>query len=214
MGRDAAGIGVEGWVLAGGRSRRMGRDKAGVVLAGKPMLEHMLGKLMSLGLRARVAGLRGKVEGIETEVVQDAHPDCGPLSGLETALRCSREPWALVVGVDLPLIPVDFLAWLMERAQLTGAMATVPRLLGEPQPLCAVYRRELLPAISEALESGDFKVLNAVERGMLRSSRDKIDFFDVERVAATDAWRAGWPVHWQWMNCNTPEDLARAEALL
>ena len=119
----------------------MGQDKAAVALAGRPMLEHMLDKLCALGLRARVAGLRTQVAGLMPEVLRDAHPDCGPLSGMETALAKSEATLVLVLGVDLPLLEAEFLTWMLERAAVTGAMATIPRAGGEPQPLCAVYRR-------------------------------------------------------------------------
>ena len=49
-----------------------------------------------------------------------------------------------MVGVDLPLLETEFLDWMVRHIETTGAMATIPALLGEPQPLCAVYRRELL----------------------------------------------------------------------
>jgi molybdopterin-guanine dinucleotide biosynthesis protein A len=203
---------AEGWVLAGGRSLRMGQDKAGVALAGRPLLEHMLSKLLTLGLRARVAGLRERVVESPAEVLSDAHPDCGPLSGMETALTRSEAALVLVLvlGVDLPLLPTEFLAWMLRRASTTGAVATIPRLLGEPQPLCAVYRRELLPGITAALESGDYKVMHAVELGAAGS----LDCFDAERVAATDAWRTAMATHQQFMNCNTPAEVRIAERLL
>lgn len=201
---------AEGWVLAGGRSVRMGRDKAGVALAGRPLLEHMLEKLRMLGLPARVAGLRAPVANADAEVVRDAHPDCGPLSGMETALAKSEAALVLMLGVDLPLLETEFLCWMLERAATTGAIATIPRLGSEPQPLCAVYRRELLAGVTEALSSGDYKVMVAVER----AAAGRIDCFDAERVAATGAWRSTRPAHWQFMNCNTPQDLVLAAALL
>jgi molybdopterin-guanine dinucleotide biosynthesis protein A len=201
---------AEGWVLAGGRSLRMGQDKAGVVLAGRPLLEHMLGKLLTLGLRARVAGLREPVAENAAEVLSDAHPDCGPLSGMETALARSEAVLVLVLGVDLPLLEVEFLRWMLRRASVTGAVATIPRLLGEPQPLCAVYRRELLPGITAALETGDYKVMHAVELGAV----GRRDCFDAERVAATGAWRTAVATHQQFMNCNTPAEMRIAERLL
>jgi molybdopterin-guanine dinucleotide biosynthesis protein A len=202
---------AEGWVVAGGRSLRMGRDKAGVALAGCSLLEHMLDKLLALHLRTRVAGLRAPVANVTAEVLKDAHPDCGPLSGLETALANSDAALVLAVGVDLPLLETDFLAWMLRRAATTGAMATIPRLEGVLQPLCAVYRRELLSGIREALEAGDYKVTRVVERS---AADGRLDCFDVERVGATGAWRSSRPVHWQLMNCNTPEDVAMAAALL
>jgi molybdenum cofactor guanylyltransferase len=187
----------------------MGQDKAGVVLAGRRLLDHMLGKLRALGLRARVAGLREPVVENVAEVFTDAHPDCGPLSGMETALARSEAALVMVLGVDLPLLPTEFLAWILERALTTGAVVTMPRLLGKPQPLCAVYRRELLPGLSAALEAGDYKVMDMVER-----AAGKLDCFDAERVAATGAWRSAMPTHQQFMNCNTPAELKVAQRLL
>jgi molybdopterin-guanine dinucleotide biosynthesis protein A len=201
---------AEGWVLAGGRSLRMGRDKARVELRGRPLLQHMLDKLRALGLQARVAGLREPVGEVAGELLPDSHPGCGPLSGIETALGKSRAEMVLLVGVDLPLLETEFLAWMLRRAETTGAVATIPRLLGEPQPLCAVYRRELLRGVTDALDAGDYKVMVAVERAR---GDGEIDWFDTERVAATGAWRSRRTTHWQFMNCNTPEDLAMAEAM-
>jgi molybdenum cofactor guanylyltransferase len=202
---------AEGWVLAGGRSLRMGEDKAGLLVAGRRLLDHMLGKLRALGLRARVAGLRAPVVENAAEVFTDAHPDCGPLSGMETALARSEAALVMVLGVDLPLLPTQFLAWMLRRASTTGAVVTMPRLLGEPQPLCAVYRRELLPEITAALEADDYKVMNMVERA---TSAGRLDCFDAERVAATGAWRSAVPTHQQFMNCNTPAELKVAQRLL
>jgi molybdopterin-guanine dinucleotide biosynthesis protein A len=202
---------AEGWVLAGGRSVRMGRDKAGVEFAGVPLLERMLGKLSKIGLRARIAGMREPVEGVAAEVVSDLHPDCGPLSGMETALGRSERPLVMMLGVDLPLIETEFLMWMLGRAQITGAAATIPRVLGQPQPLCAVYRRELLGGITRALDSGEYKAMTGVENA---ATGARLDLFDVERVAATGAWGSVLPTHCQFMNCNTREDVATATAVL
>ncbi len=201
---------AEGWVLAGGRSLRMGRDKAAVLLEGRPLLEHMLEKIHSLGLRARVAGLRQTVPNVAAEIIRDAHPDCGPLSGIETALAESEAEHVLVLGVDLPLLEVDFLAQMLARAQNTCAIATVPRVSGEPQPLCGVYRRQMLAAVRMALAEGTYKAMHAVERS---ASLGAMDLFDAETLLATGAWHSRLPVYLQFMNCNAPEDVARAEAI-
>jgi molybdopterin-guanine dinucleotide biosynthesis protein A len=204
-------IDAEGWVLAGGRSQRMGRDKAGAELAGVPLLERMLGKLQQLGLKARVAGMREPVEGVAAEVVADLHPDCGPLSGMESALSRSERQLVMMLGVDLPLVEIGFLQWMLERARISGAVATIPRVLGQPQPLCAVYRPELLAGIARALDSGDYKTMTAVESA---TAGARLDLFDVERVAAAGAWDSALPPHCQFMNCNTHEELAAAATLL
>jgi molybdopterin-guanine dinucleotide biosynthesis protein A len=198
----------------------MGQDKAACMLAGKPLLAHMLDKLQALGLPARVAGLRAPVEGVAADVVQDAHPDCGPLSGIATALRETEADAALVVGVDLPLLSVAFLATLLDRAERTGATATIPRVTGAPQPLCAVYRRVLLEPVSRSLEAGDHKVMRVVLGAAAALSggvHRNVDLFDMESVAATREAGVGsaWPPpHLQVMNCNTPTELAFAASLL
>lgn len=201
---------AEGWVLAGGRSLRMGRDKAAVLLGGRPLLRHMLEKIHSLGLRARVAGLRQTVPNVAAEVMRDAHPDCGPLSGIETALAESDADRVLVLGVDLPLLEPEFLARMLARAWSTCAIATVPCVGGEPQPLCGVYRREMLPAVKMALAEGKYKAMHAVERS---ASRGAMDLFNTETLLATGAWNSALPAYLQFMNCNAPEDVAFAEAI-
>jgi len=202
---------AEGWILAGGRSMRMGRDKAGVEIARVPLLEHMLGKLRDLGLRARVAGMRESVDGMTAEIVNDLHPNCGPLSGMETALIASEMSLILILGVDMPLIETHFLQWMLTRAQASGAIATIPKVLGEPQPLCVVCRRELLGSVSRSIESGDYKVTAAIENA---GTEGRPDFFDAERAVATGAWESSLPVYRQFINCNRREDVALAEALL
>lgn len=200
---------AEGWVLAGGRSLRMGRDKAGVMLADRPLLKHMLDKLCLLGLRTRVAGLREPISHVMVDTVQDAHPDCGPLSGLETSLANCEAERVLAIAVDLPLVSAEFLAWMLTRAERTGSIATVPCVGGEPQPLCAVYRREMLATVRRALEIGDYKVMNAVSGSGMSG---ELDVFDAETLVASGAWTSPFPVHLQFMNCNTPQDLLLAEA--
>jgi molybdopterin-guanine dinucleotide biosynthesis protein A len=129
---------------------------------------------------------------------------------METALGRSKTPLVMMLGVDLPLIETGFLMWMLGRAQVTGAAATIPRALGQPQPLCAVYHRELLGGITRALDSGDYKTMTAVDR----AAGGRLDLLDVERAAATGAWDSALPVHCQFMNCNTREELAAAAALI
>ena len=207
------GAPVEGWILAGGQSRRMGQDKAGLMLEGRPLLEHMLAKMRALHLPARIAGLRDPLAGIVYQAIADEYPGCGPLSGLETAFAHSSEPFVLALAIDLPLLPIGFLRWLQERAIATEAIATIPFLGGEAQPLCAVYHRDLLEEIRVALRHGDYKLMRAIERGA-QTMGARIDRFDVETMVATGAWSSSDPVQWQFLNCNTPADIVLVERRL
>jgi molybdopterin-guanine dinucleotide biosynthesis protein A len=199
-------------VLAGGRSSRMGQEKALLSLAGRSLIELALGKLRALPLAAapRIAGARADLSGY-AQVVPDLHPGCGPLSGIEAALDSTTQPFNLFLPVDLPLLPAQFLNWMLCRAETTGACLTVPRFNGLPQPLCAVYHRNLLPPIRASLLAGNYKVTAAIPVS------DAIDVFDVETVASANQELPGWsalPLFRWFHNCNTPEDTAAIENAL
>ena len=199
-------------MLTGGQSRRMGQDKASAMLQGRPLLDHMLAKLRRMGLRARVAG--DAIAGFPAELfVSDARAGCGPMSGLSTALHEGASPLVLVLGVDLPLVAAALLQALLERARTTGAMATIPRAVGRPQPLCAVYRRELAPAVGRLLAGDTFKMMYGVQLAAAESGGG-VDAFDVEALAAAGAVPLERPVAFQFLNCNTPADLSMAERWL
>jgi molybdenum cofactor guanylyltransferase len=182
---------AESFILAGGRSTRMGQDKALMRVGGRTLLEQALEKLPG----ARIAGARSDLSAFAS-VIPDIHPDCGPLSGIEAALAASHSTFNVFLPVDMPLLPATFLTWMLQRAQITGSLATIPRINGQPQPLCAVYQRDLLPSISSALSRGDYKVMPAVGQA---------DLFDVEMLASTSL-EIATPVYRWFHNCNTPED--------
>lgn len=207
---------AEGFVLAGGRSSRMGQDKALLRLAGRSLIEHALDKLRALPLGAapRIAGAYVDLSSY-APVVPDLHPGCGPLSGIEAALASTAQPLNLFLPVDLPLLPSQFLNWMLWRAETTGARVTVPRINGLPQPLCAIYHRELLQPIRASLVTGNYKVMSVVTAAVPAS--ETIDVFDVETVASANQELPGWcalPLFRWFHNCNTPEDMAAIENAL
>ena len=196
---------MNGFVLAGGRSTRMGADKALLHYAGRPLIEHAVESLKAVGLEPHIVGVRPDLTAF-APVIEDLHPGCGPLGGIEAALASSGSEWNLFLPVDLPLLPHIFLRYLMERSAITGASATIPTVAGKQNPLCAVYRRDLLEGIRKSLEAGDFKVMRCIENAVGRSTSD---CFGVEAVAATrDDWPMNPPLRHWFQNLNTPADLA------
>jgi molybdopterin-guanine dinucleotide biosynthesis protein A len=214
---DQKQSGAEGFVLAGGRSTRMGQDKALLQLAGRSLLEIALETLRALPLAAapRIVAVRSDLSS-HAAVIADLQPGCGPLSGIETALAASARPLNVFLPVDLPLLPPHFLLWMLRRAEITGAAVTVPRMNGRPQPLCAVYHRDLLSPITASLRAGDYKVMPVV-MAAARALSSSIDTFDVELVSSANSeLRALSPLppHRWFHNCNTPEDMAGIENAL
>ncbi|HEY0794654.1 MAG TPA: molybdenum cofactor guanylyltransferase [Acidisarcina sp.] len=192
---------ASGWVLAGGRSTRMGTDKTLLSYEGRPLIEIAVGKLQSLALLPRIVGRRSDLARF-APVVEDLRPGCGPLGGIEAALTVSDSDLNVFIPVDLPLLPSFIVQWMVARAELTRAEATIPLLQGRPQPLCCVLRRALLPSISSALDEGKFKVMPAL------TESGGADCFNVETVApAQRDWLAEPPLHKWFQNINSPEDL-------
>ncbi|MGB7191233.1 MAG: molybdenum cofactor guanylyltransferase [Acidobacteriaceae bacterium] len=199
---------MNAFVLAGGQSTRMGRDKALLDLGGSPLIEHALEKLRALGFSPHIAGSRPDLARF-APVVADNHSQQGPLGGIEAALAASDAEQNFFLAVDLPWLPIAFLRWMIDRAGVTNALATVPRLQGLPQPLCAIYRRAMLPHAQATLAEGDAKVMRAVERAASATGL-RIDSFDVESVAAAQGWPQTRPLHRWFDNLNTPADLNQA----
>jgi molybdenum cofactor guanylyltransferase len=186
----------------------MGRDKALVELAGRPLIELALEKLRALGFSPRIVGSRLDLATF-APVILDIHPRAGPLGGIEAALSASDREQNLFLPVDLPWLPIEFLRWMIDRVELTSALATIPRLQGLPQPLCAIYSRSVLPHVRAALASGDAKVINAIERAS-KTTGLRIDSFDVESIATSRSWEQPRPLHKWFENINTPADLEKA----
>lgn len=195
---------MNGFVIAGGQSTRMGRDKALLPVEGVPLVGRALDLLRILGLSARICGSRPDLTRL-TEVIPDNYPQRGPLAGIEAALAVSDTDLNLFLPVDLPLVPAAFVRWMMARAEVSHAVATIPIVGDRPQPLCAVYSRRLLEGIRRSLAEGDCKVMNGI-RAAADLVGEAIDLFDVETVAATAGWPASPPSTEWFRNVNTPAD--------
>ncbi len=196
---------MNGFVLAGGRSARMGTDKALLHYNGRPLIAHAVDLLRAAEAEPHIVGVRPDLA-VYAPVVEDLHSDCGPLGGIEAALASSSSNLNLFLPVDLPLLPPAFLRYLLERVSITGADATIPTLKGQPQPLCAVYSRSLFEGIAKAVKSGHYKVMHGIENAVSASEKD---VFSVEAVAATRGdWPMELPLQLWFQNLNTPADLA------
>lgn len=184
------GMEITGIILAGGESRRMGRDKAELRLGGKTLAEIQLEKLQALGIGdILLSGDKRALPG--TRRVTDVYPGRGPLSGIHACLKAAGNPVCLVLSVDVPLFPGETLG---ELAAAHEGGATVLGYAGEIEPLIAVYDSDLADTAEELLLADRRSV-----RNLLKSTKTKVFPF------------AGVPE--ALLNCNTPEEFARAEAL-
>ncbi|MBZ5680172.1 MAG: molybdenum cofactor guanylyltransferase [Acidobacteriia bacterium] len=148
---------VAAFVLAGGKSTRMGTDKAFVAFDGRSLLARALDLARSVTPDVYIVGDSAKFSAF-APVVEDLYRDCGPLAGIHAALRTSTKELNLILAVDVPFVSLALLHYLIRRAQDSSAAVTVPRAGGGWQPLCAVYRREFADAAQSALQRGDYKI--------------------------------------------------------
>lgn len=151
---------LDGFLLVGGRSRRMGSDKALLELEGLPFAERIAREMPCA--RVRVAG-RARVAALDG--VEDLRPGEGPLAGIETALtHCGTEA-ALIVACDMPFVTRAFLLLVAGRAASAPGRIVVARDPdGRLAPLCGVYPRAALAVAAGLLDSGERKVRALIDR--------------------------------------------------
>jgi len=191
-----------GYALAGGQSRRMGRDKALLPWGEKTLLGHALARLREATGRgaAVLCGPEPRYRDQGSPVFPDVVLQAGVLGGVLTGLE--RLPadadFGLFLAVDLPLVPAALLRRLLERAE-TGIDAVVVISPRGPEPLCAVYGRTCLEPIRQNVEAGHLKMtdfwtavcVHALYPGALAEFGDPEELFgNVNSAAEYDALRA------------------------
>jgi molybdenum cofactor guanylyltransferase len=153
---------VGGFILAGGESSRMGRDKALLELEGVALIVRTT-KLVELAAeRCAVVGDTVRLEGLELLVIEDDFPGAGPLGGIATALRASEAEWNLIVACDLPYLTREWLEFLIGRAVRSDADAVLPMNERGAEPLCAMYHKRGEAAIRAALDRGVRRVTDGL----------------------------------------------------
>jgi molybdenum cofactor guanylyltransferase len=178
--------------VVGGQSSRMGSDKALLPYSGLTLLERTLANLRQVCERVLICG-PGERYSRFGEVLEDMEPGRGPLSGIQAALHATRTPLNLIVSVDMPLMHAEFLRWLLQQAKAGEQKITAPQALGNLQPLCAVYHRDVCMVVDDALARKAYKVTGLFQRTVTR-----VILEEEIRAAGFDARI--------FMNVNTPED--------
>jgi molybdopterin-guanine dinucleotide biosynthesis protein A len=151
-----------GFVLVGGASRRMGRDKALLPLGDTTMVEAIAARARGAAGNVTLIGSPEKYGHLGLPVVPDEIENCGPLGGLYTALRLTKADWNLLLACDMPYITEAFLKQLIQAAERSDADCVVPEIDGKVEPLCAVYHRRLLASAESAIHRNLFKMQDFV----------------------------------------------------
>jgi len=160
---DSCRNSCRGFVLTGGRSSRMGRDKALLPMGDSTLVERIAAQVRAAAGNVTLIGAPERYEGLGIPVAADLRADCGPLGGVYTALALTDSPWNLIVACDMPGLTGDFLAALLRAAVHCGSDCLVPQTPGGLHPLCAVYHRRTLAAVKQALTTKSLKMHDLVK---------------------------------------------------
>ncbi|MFD2036732.1 molybdenum cofactor guanylyltransferase [Belliella marina] len=155
---------VEVFILAGGKSSRMGQDKGLIPILGKPMVQHLIEKADQLGLHTSIISPSTEYMVFGKPLYQDIIPDQGPMGGLYTALTKAKTNKTLLLSCDIPLIPIEALRKITECHQIHEiCVATIE---GQTNPLLALYDIALLPQVKESILEGKLKMRRFIESNL------------------------------------------------
>lgn len=186
-------------LLAGGKSSRMGTDKAFVRVLGRPLIEDILAQVDGLGAETLIVTNRPDDYGyLGLPLFRDVLPDKGALGGIYTALHSATQPHVLCLACDMPFVVRPLLEYFISL--IPEGDIVMPRLGAESEPFRALYSRACLAPIRAALDSGKMRVISFFPQVRVRYvDEPEIDRFD--------------PAHRSFFNVNTPDDLTQARRL-
>lgn len=188
-------------IMAGGDSRRMGRDKASLMLGEHTLLQQVADVMRGLFPRVAVSVRQPRAD-IALPQVCDTYTDCGPLAGLYAGLQYAEDAglsWIFAVATDMPFVQPQLIEFLAaQRTSETNNQAVVPMHDGHPQPLAAFYSVSALPAIRALLEG--------TGRRSLRAALEQINvrYVDETALRGADASLRSF------FDLDTPQDVATA----
>jgi molybdopterin-guanine dinucleotide biosynthesis protein A len=187
-------------VLTGGRSSRMGRNKAllGLAEGGPPIVALAVERLRAVADEILLVGSDpAPYAFLGLPHVPDAYAGAGSLGGIYSGLRAARNAHALAVACDMPFLNVDLLRYMADRERVYDVLIPV---IEEPEPMHAIYAQSCLPWMEEKLEEGRYRIIGWFDRARVeRIERSTIERFDPELRS--------------FFNMNTPDEWERAKQL-
>ena len=186
---------VEGFILVGGASRRMGTDKAALVIGSRTSLKRVADALSAAASPVTLVGAHRSYDDVSLENVPDVHERWGALGGIRAALTAAKKDWALIVACDLPFVTTELFERLKSFVdESTDAIVPI-QSDGRPQPLCALYRRDACLRETEKLISAG----EHTPRELLANVRTRrVEFGELNDLRGAENF---------FLNLNTPEDL-------
>jgi molybdopterin-guanine dinucleotide biosynthesis protein A len=147
---------ISGFILAGGKSSRMGTDKAFLKINETPMLIHVKNLIEPYCNSLAISGYKPEYLSFNITMIPDQHAGCGPISGLYSCLKQSTSDWNLFVSVDTPFINSELLEFLLLNPG--DCDCVIPKHTGGIEPSIGLYNRRILPVLDDAIKNGEYKL--------------------------------------------------------
>lgn len=146
-----------GIILAGGKSSRMGENKALLAVNGETVIERLVRELQSVTNDILiVTNTPEDYHFLPVKKVSDRYPNKGPLAGIESGLYHSTNDKNIIVACDMPFVAAETMEWLLSH--LEGYSAVIPEVNGQIHPLLAVYHKRVREIVEKCLEANDLKL--------------------------------------------------------
>lgn len=153
---------ISGFILAGGKSSRMGTDKALLLVQDEPLLKRMIRLIGPFCETIAISGQNADYSDFNTEMVPDLYTGYGPISGIVSSLKHSLTDWNLLVSVDVPFLNNELIQYLI--SQIGQYDCIVPKHDGGIEPLIGLYNKQILPVLDEMISLGDYKLMRLLAK--------------------------------------------------
>ena len=188
-------------ILAGGKSKRMGQNKAFLRVGNKMVIERVIDRVQPLTDDLFIStNSPDAFSQFNLPMVGDLYPDKAALGGIYTAIHSAQHHRVLIVACDMPFLNIDLLNHLIK---LSPTVDVVAPLINPPQPetMHAVYGKACLPAIEKRLLADKLRIIGFFDDVTVR-------YVEKNEIATID------PDFYSFINMNTPEDLERVRKLV
>lgn len=155
---------IKGFVLGGGKSTRMGQDKALLRLGNTPLILRAAGILDPFVGEVALLAPPNRYRKLWPSVIADKWPNQGPLAGVCTGLLHSNAEWNVFLACDIPLVSQGFMDLLIRRVRTTSSDAVVPRVEDEWQPFSAAYHARCRDIFVRAFEEGERSIVRLLNK--------------------------------------------------
>ena len=153
---------LNGFILTGGKSKRMGTDKALLIIDDEPLLKRMIRFIDPFCQQVIISGSKTIYRDFQVEMIPDLYTDCGPIAGIFSSLTYSTLHWNLIVSVDVPFVNQELFELMISC--IDDFDCIIPKHQSGIEPLVGLYHKKVIPVVEKMISSGEYKLMNLLSK--------------------------------------------------